>query len=92
MRCNQHFWFKLYPLLSITLLGLLGAVLVSPIPQDQAYHNFADQRNILGVPNFWNVATNIPFVLVGIMGIRSLIQNSLPALLSGISFYILIWI
>ncbi len=91
MRCNQHLWFRLYPLLGITLLGLLGAVLVSPIPQDQAYHNFADQRNILGVPNFWNVATNIPFVLVGIMGIRSLIQNSLPALLPGIFHFYLVF-
>jgi hypothetical protein len=29
---------------------------------------FADQRAILAIPNFWNVVTNVPFMIVGIMG------------------------
>jgi len=41
-----------------------------PIPQDPAYHHFTDVRTLLGVPNFWNVASNLPFVLVGILGVR----------------------
>ena len=41
---------------------------VKPIPQDAAYHNFADQREVLGIPNFWNVISNIPFILVGLIG------------------------
>ncbi len=41
-----------------------------PIPQDQAYHHFADTRRLLGVPNFWNVAGNLLFVLFGLMGVR----------------------
>lgn len=43
-------------------------VLVDPIPQDPAYHDFADTRLILGVANFWNVVTNLPFLVVGIYG------------------------
>ena len=27
-------------------------LLVPPIPQDQLYHAFADQRTLCGVPNF----------------------------------------
>jgi hypothetical protein len=43
--------------------------LVDPIPQDMAYHRFANGRALLGVPNFWNVATNLPFLLVGVSGL-----------------------
>lgn len=35
--------------------SLAGLLLLPPIPQDQSYHHFADQRTLLGVPNFWNV-------------------------------------
>ena len=40
----------------------------TPIAQDAAYHAFADQRSLLGVPNFWNVVSNVPFLLVGAAG------------------------
>ena len=43
-----------------------------PIPQPLSYHNFADQRSWLGVPNFLNVISNIPFAMVGIVGLRFL--------------------
>jgi hypothetical protein len=44
-------------------------LLVAPIPQDPAYHRFADARTIFGVPNFWNVASNLPFLLAGALGL-----------------------
>lgn len=56
------------------LLGLVaaaaigGAWLLDPIPQDPAYHAFADRRLLFGVPNFWNVASNLPFLAVGLLG------------------------
>ncbi|HXE89768.1 MAG TPA: ceramidase domain-containing protein [Terriglobales bacterium] len=47
-----------------------GAVTLLPrIPQDPAYHRFADARSWLGVPNFMNVASNLPFLLVGLAGL-----------------------
>lgn len=53
-------------------VGILGVVaflvLAPPITQEQAYHSFADQRTILGIPNFWNVASNLAFVVAGIAG------------------------
>ena len=45
-----------------------GAFLLDPIPQDPAYHAFADRGALFGVPNFWNVATNLPFLVVGLLG------------------------
>jgi hypothetical protein len=56
-----------FGLMAISLGGLL---LLPPIPQDQSYHLFADQRTILGVPNFWNVVSNLPFLAVGAAGLR----------------------
>lgn len=56
-------------LLAITAAAVVGVLLLPRIPQDPAYHVFADQRTILGVPNFWNVTSNLPFVLAGLAGI-----------------------
>ena len=44
--------------------------LTTPLAQDPAYHLFADQRMLLGVPNFWNVVSNLAFLVVGALGIR----------------------
>ena len=49
--------------------SLAGLLLLPPIPQDQGYHDFADQRTLLGVPNFWNVVSNIPFIAIGAVGL-----------------------
>jgi hypothetical protein len=49
--------------------------LVPSIPQDVDYHNFSDQNLVFGIPNFWNVVSNIPFVIVGALGLHSLKKN-----------------
>jgi ceramidase len=61
----------LFVLLGLTALGaaLLVVVVVPPIPQPQWYHNFADQRSFFGIPHFWNVISNLPFLLIGSWGI-----------------------
>jgi hypothetical protein len=61
---------KLALLLGITVLAAIGIFLVPAIPQDPAYHEFADRSRWFGVPNFWNVATNLPFLLVGLAALR----------------------
>jgi hypothetical protein len=58
----------------LIFMGLMAASLAAlpllpPIPQDQSYHHFADQRTLLGVPNFWNVVSNLPFIAVGVAGL-----------------------
>ncbi len=60
------------PLLVIVILmvGSLAVLLLLPsVLQNQSYHGFADARTVLGVPNFWNVVSNIPFMIVGAVGL-----------------------
>jgi len=57
--------------LGLVILGSIALVASRPpIAQDPAYHAFADQRSLIGIPNFWNVASNLPFLLVGALGLR----------------------
>jgi len=56
----------LYGLMIASLVALLP---LPPLLQDQAYHRFADQRVLFGIPNFWNVVSNLPFVAVGAVGL-----------------------
>jgi len=41
----------------------------APLPQDPAYHQFADDRTLLSISNFWNVASDLPFLVVGMWGL-----------------------
>jgi hypothetical protein len=59
-------------LLLLILVGLGGAGLLYSYPaisQDVHYHNFADQRPMLGVPHGLNVISNLPFLVVGLIGL-----------------------
>ncbi len=40
-----------------------------PISQPLAYHRYADARTIAGIPNFWNVVSNLPFAIIGLSGL-----------------------
>lgn len=57
------------------LIVLLALLFLPAIPQDLTYHNFADQRELLGVPHFWNVVSNVPFVLIGAAGLVLLLRD-----------------
>jgi len=68
------------------IIGLVAIVLgtvalLPPIPQDPAYHIYADQRTVLGIPNFWNVVSNLPFVLLGLIGVTTIGMNRTPGYL-----------
>ncbi|TZF89740.1 ceramidase domain-containing protein [Cognatilysobacter lacus] len=56
-------------LLAATFAAIVALALHGPIPQDPDYHRFADSRVVAGIPNFWNVLSNVPFLLVGIYGL-----------------------
>jgi hypothetical protein len=55
-------------LLLAAVAGIAAAFWLDRIPQDPGYHRFADQNAWSGIPNFWNVATNLPFLIVGWFG------------------------
>jgi len=63
------------PLLLAIALASLAIFAWPPIHQSLEYHHFADTRTLFGVANFWNVASNLPFVLVGIAGLAWLARH-----------------
>ncbi len=67
-------------LIGVTVVSILAIFLVPPIPQPEAYHHFADTRMLAGTPNGLNVWSNLPFVLVGLLGMRILSKRKHPPL------------
>ena len=67
-------------LLSSVIMALF-IMFVPPVSQDPAYHNFADQRYISGIPHFCNVVTNIPFLVLGITGFIKIQKQELTGIL-----------
>lgn len=60
-------------------LAIAGVMMLPPIAQPLDYHAFVDQRTIGGIPNFWNVMSNLPFLLFGLMGVAEVARRkSLP--------------
>ncbi|MGR9073994.1 MAG: ceramidase domain-containing protein [Gammaproteobacteria bacterium] len=66
---------RLYAIYTVIAVCILIVLNISPVGQDQGYHLFADRRSILGIPHFWNVASNLPFLLVGIVGALGLLTG-----------------
>src|SRR5688572_24248600 len=62
---------------AVVALLLVGAVafFVPRIPQDPAYHQFADQRACGAIPNCLNVLSNIPFAIVGLSGLGVVLRR-----------------
>ncbi len=67
--------WRLALLAALTLAALLAVLALPPFPQPQAYHNFADQRGLFGVPHFLNVASNTALVLVGAVGLWFVLRS-----------------
>ena len=83
---------RLLIVMATAVAAAVAVVLYGPVSQPSGYSSFADERSIWGVPNFWNVVSNIPFLVVGLIGTaelgRQLPQGALAALkLSYLSFF-----
>jgi len=71
-------------LTGVCVLATAGLYLMSgPIPQPVAYHNFADTRTLLGIPNCADVVSGLGFLLVGGLGLYAdrtgrLVHDNLP--------------
>ncbi len=53
----------------LSFAALVAVCFVPRIPQDPAYHEFVDSRTLLAVPNFWNVISNVGYLIVGLYGL-----------------------
>jgi hypothetical protein len=74
-------------LLLAAVVSLAGVWMLPPLPQDPAYHQFADRRELFGIPNFFNIATNLAFLLVGVAGIYLCLQRIVAMRASWLVFF-----
>ena len=79
---------QLIVLYVISVAAVVACFLIEPIPQDLDYHHFADRKPWLSIPNFWNVLSNLPFVFVGIIGLRKSFSIDYPLKPNYIWFFI----
>lgn len=69
---------RLIAMICIAVLFAAGLALYGRIPQSDAYYQFADDRSFFDIPNFFNVVSNLPFLLVGIHGLL-LLRKKTPS-------------
>lgn len=67
-------------LIAIGVTAFIGLLQIAPIPQDPAFHLFADIRPCLGVLNFGNTVSNAAFILVGIWGLWTILGPPGPSI------------
>ncbi len=53
-------------LLAVTGIAVFISIFVFSMPQPRAYHMFVDSRTCLGIPNFFNTASNLAFLVAGL--------------------------
>ena len=56
-------------LAGLLVVIVLGVMFMPRVPEPASYHCFADARSWLGVPNTLNVLSNLPFAVVGLLGL-----------------------
>lgn len=66
----------------VCFAAVIAACFLAPISQPQAYHHFADQRIIAGIPHGLDVLSNLAFLLSGGLGLIFILSSG-PAFDSG---------
>ncbi len=66
--------WRVAAVLALSLPIFVWVARATPLAQDPRYHDFIDQRQLLGVPHFWNVMSNLPFAVIGLLGCWWLIR------------------
>jgi hypothetical protein len=69
---NRRVWI----LLAAVAAAIVIVFLFPAIPQNEAYHDFADQRPLLGIANCLNGISNAPFLFVGLAGMGLALRNT----------------
>ena len=71
-------------LIAISVIAGIAMLLAPMIPQNPGYHDFADQRAWLGIPNAFNVLSSLVFAWVGIDGLYRLSAQKSLRIRAGI--------
>ena len=81
---------RTFILAGLALGAIIGVFFLPPIPQDPAFHQFADNRMFFGISNFYNVVSNFPFLILGVVGLYTFFKNNKlsPASLAMLTLFI----
>lgn len=64
-------------LVTVSFVSIVMLFFYKRIPQDENFHHFVDNRIVFSIANFWNVISNIVFLLIGIAALQKLRSNKL---------------
>jgi ceramidase len=82
-----------YLILIITVVSIIALLSQERIPQGVDYHDFSDFRTIFSIPNFWNVLSNLPFLIVGFLGLFKLfVSKNLQIIIEMKTAYALLFL
>ena len=60
----------------LALLAPLAALLsVPPFVDPPGSLDYADRRTFFGIPNFMDVVSNLPYLLIGVAGVRAVLES-----------------
>jgi hypothetical protein len=74
---------RAYALFGLAVVLLIVACVWPPFAQPQGYHDFADKRGWLGIPNYGDVASNVMFLAAGLAGLFAMRKSAIRAMESG---------
>jgi hypothetical protein len=63
-------------ILGLVVISLIALGFTPRIPLGIGYHDFADKRSLLGIPNCLDVLSNIPFFVAGAWGVLWLLTKA----------------
>jgi hypothetical protein len=66
----------IWPFLALAIIVGIAARLMRRADLPASYHQFADQRDWLGIPNFGDVASNVAFLIPGLWGLTFLSRKA----------------
>jgi hypothetical protein len=68
--------WRLWILVGAIACAGLVLFLLPAIPQNEAYHDFADKRSLFGIPNGLDVVSNVFFLFAGAWGLHTVWRGS----------------
>lgn len=71
---SKRFYWREWILLVLVIFSFTSLFFIPAIPQNIQYHQFADTRIVLNIPNFYDVISNLTFLIASILGINYVIS------------------
>ncbi|QFU25482.1 ceramidase [Shewanella eurypsychrophilus] len=67
--CFNLYW-RHAVLICTIVISFVWIFSLDAISQDVGYHQFADNRGLLFIPHFLDLVSNLPFLIIGVLGVR----------------------